>query len=181
MGQFNLGQTEWFKELQEEHFTRMSWRAFGGKAMHDVRAFQSMIVNYFDARRALRGPAEANSVLVVDANTELTLSVTLQCFQAVGWRGLEVFERVRNAKLIQFPSGNRPESYRTGCPRAARRNSVEDVLGSWVRKGLNHGNQWYTGIRYTVVQPNVPKPQDQRSRSTAGKSYSETDSGAFLM
>ena len=97
--------------------------------MHDVRTFRLVIIDNFNARWALRGPEKAKSVLVVDSNTELALPISLQGFEAVGWRSLEVFERMRNAKLIQFPSGNRPEPNRAGRPRAARRNSVEDVLG----------------------------------------------------
>ena len=92
--------------------------------MHDVRTFRLVIVDNFNARWALRGPEKANSVLVVDSNTELALPIALQGFEAVGWRSLEVFERMRNAKLIQFQTGQDALPRREGIP----------LKTSWVAK-----------------------------------------------
>jgi len=49
-----------------------------------------MIVRDFDVHRALAGPAEAHTPLVVDANTVLTLPAAAQGFKAVRRRQTKI-------------------------------------------------------------------------------------------
>jgi hypothetical protein len=59
----------------------------------------SVVVHDFDVDRANARPYEADSPLVVDANTVLTLSITLQCLKAIArWR----FQKVQSLGCIEL-------------------------------------------------------------------------------
>lgn len=55
-------------------------------------------------RRPLIGPAKAKTVLVIDPNTELPFSLTLQRFQPVARRRAQEFKGLRRIQLRQLPS-----------------------------------------------------------------------------
>ena len=75
-----------------------------------------MVVHDFDVDGSDARPNEANAPLVVDTNTVLTLSVTLQGFEAVAWRSLQKVKRLGRLQLSQLALCNWQE--RLELPRA---------------------------------------------------------------
>ena len=65
-----------------------------------------MVVNDFDSIGAVLGPHEADSPLVVDAYAVLPFSVIFQWFEPIGWRYLQVNQRLRLIQHEKFAQGN---------------------------------------------------------------------------
>ena len=51
-----------------------------------------MVVENFDAVRALFRPTEAKAVLLIDANAILALSIAAEGFKTIAWWAIEVGE-----------------------------------------------------------------------------------------
>jgi hypothetical protein len=47
-------------------------------------------------------PFEANSPLLIDANTMLTFSITLQSFQTIAWRHGQIFQADSSVDQLQL-------------------------------------------------------------------------------
>ena len=76
-----------------------------------------MIIGYFNISRALFSPAEADAVLIVDADAVLSLPVSGQHLQPVARRHPQILKRSRRIKLIELPACNSPEVFRADFPR----------------------------------------------------------------
>ena len=63
-----------------------------------------MIVQEFNVRRSLRGPAKAKVVLVVDPNTELSFAVTFRRLQPVARRRAQELKGLSGVQLRQLSS-----------------------------------------------------------------------------
>lgn len=75
----------------------------------------SVIVHYLDVYRSDFSPLEADSPLVVDADTVLALAITFQGLQVVAEWGLQKVQRLSSIELSKLALGNtqkRPESTR---------------------------------------------------------------------
>ncbi len=65
-----------------------------------------MIVNNFNIRWAILSPYKADSILIIDTNTVLALTITLQWFKSVTrWR-TEKLQRLSCIQLRQFATSN---------------------------------------------------------------------------
>ena len=60
-----------------------------------------MVIRYFDVHRALTGPAEANTPLIVDTNTVLTSAIAAQGFEAVGRGQPEIRKLLRSNQSLK--------------------------------------------------------------------------------
>ena len=94
-----------------------------------------MIVPDLHVRRPFIGPAKANAVLVIDPNTELSFSLTLQRFQPVARRRAQEFKSLRCIELRQLPS----------CDFSYRRKSLalasfEQGLRIYATEAFDHGD-----------------------------------------
>ena len=61
-----------------------------------------MIIDDFDILRSLRGPSEADAVLVIDPDAPLPLAVTAQGLQPVARRGAHVVQAPGQIQLHEF-------------------------------------------------------------------------------
>ena len=61
-----------------------------------------MVVDDLYIRRAKAGPEEANPVLVIDPDTHLSLTVSLECFEPVPWWNSKIIKSACYLKLSQF-------------------------------------------------------------------------------
>jgi len=66
-----------------------------------------VVVVNLDIRRPCRSPPEARTSLVVDADAHLALATSLQRFQAIARRHLQVTESASDLQLAQLASGDR--------------------------------------------------------------------------
>ena len=67
-----------------------------------------VVVYYLNLAWAAFRPDETNSILGIDPNAVLTVSVTQKGFQSVSWWDFKISQLIRRIKLVQFPTGNRP-------------------------------------------------------------------------
>lgn len=88
-----------------------------------------MVVDDLDIFGSRIGPAEADSVLVIDADRMLTGSITLELFQpqAGKAKGLKGHSRLQ---LVQRPGGSGVEVWGQSPPGSLGVLAVEDVLGA---------------------------------------------------
>lgn len=61
-----------------------------------------MVIDDLDGLGTRLGPPEADAPLIVDANTVLTRLSSLECFESVTWRHLEIIESGCNLQLPQL-------------------------------------------------------------------------------
>lgn len=67
-----------------------------------------MIVNNLNLFRTEISPPKANSILVIDSNTVLTLAIAPQGLQTVARRRPQIRQFGRSVHQIHFASGDRP-------------------------------------------------------------------------
>jgi len=97
-----------------------------------------MVIDDLNVIYSIERPSEANSKLLIYANTELPLSVTPEGFQSISGRNLQVIQINCGIEEIQLPRGIGMQNRRAGlfCPSPL--NPVENFLRSFASKGLNH-------------------------------------------
>ena len=68
-----------------------------------------MIINYLDVKRITIAPDETDAILIVDADTVLTLAIALQSLKVIPWKDCQIAKkmgRVQLHKLSLRNSGN---------------------------------------------------------------------------
>jgi hypothetical protein len=95
--QGTLTQFHRHEELFQQNLTGMKGFQFPSHVSHLV------IVHNLNFIGLTGPPHEANSELVIHADTVLTLPVSLERFQAVAWWYPQVLQRLRTVKHSQFP------------------------------------------------------------------------------
>ncbi len=65
-----------------------------------------VIVHNLDAVRIPVFPNKAEAPLVIDSYTMLPLSVAMQCFQTISWRGCQVAQLCGAVQLSKLSAGN---------------------------------------------------------------------------
>lgn len=79
-------------------------------------------------------PTETNSILIVDADTMLTLPITAESLQTIsGWDG-EIAKVANPIQKIESSLRNRPQRARTDLPCRTRIDSIENVVDTWALK-----------------------------------------------
>ena len=68
-----------------------------------------MIVHNFYVCWPRIRPAKTEAVLIIDANTVLSLAIPFQGLKPVAWGSLEFMEGRDGVKLIEFAGGNLPQ------------------------------------------------------------------------
>jgi len=61
-----------------------------------------MVIDDFHVRRTLRGPANAHTKLIVDADAVLLLPISLQGLKAIAWRGAQELQCFRRIQLREL-------------------------------------------------------------------------------
>jgi hypothetical protein len=61
-----------------------------------------VVVHDLDVGRTCGGPAKAQAILIVDANTVLSDPITLERLQAIAWRYAEIVQTTRNLELSEL-------------------------------------------------------------------------------
>ena len=61
-----------------------------------------MVVNDLDRIGAILCPNKTDSPLIVDADAVLPFTIVLQCFEPVGWRYLQISQRLRLVQHEEF-------------------------------------------------------------------------------
>ena len=93
----------------------------------------SVVVRDFDLHRSLFGPAKANTPLVVDADTVLTLPISVQSLEAMGWWKQEIRKSSCRDHSLKSHTGSTQDVRR----QTANRLPVEDALGILVLELLH--------------------------------------------
>lgn len=93
-----------------------------------------MVINDFHVIRMGAFPAEANAVLIIDADAVLSFAIARKLLQAVARRNAEIVERFSGIQEQQFPQ-------RRALKRArqfAAPFAVEKTFGLGVPEAANH-------------------------------------------
>jgi hypothetical protein len=61
-----------------------------------------MIVDYLNIVSIVAAPQEAYPPLIIDADTVLTFTVALQCFQAIPWRNHQILQGASTVQVEQL-------------------------------------------------------------------------------
>src|SRR5262249_34450418 len=89
---------------------------------------RSVVVDNFHLCWPRLSPAKTETVLVINANTVLSLAIPFQGLQPVSWGNLEVREGGHRVQLIKFADGNLPQGLWAGASDCLCPHPVEDVL-----------------------------------------------------
>ena len=93
-----------------------------------------MIVGKFHRFRAIRGPDEANTKLIVHPDRILPCPVVFQSFQPVARRRSQIVQRFGRVQIAQLSTGNLDKISRKSFPRFA----VESCFRCGVSEGPYH-------------------------------------------
>ena len=103
---------------------------------------RSVIIHDFNTIRTMFRPDKADSVLVVNPNTELATPLTRKCLQPVAGRDTKLIKLYNRIKLVKFSNCNSPQILWASFSRCFSSTSVEDVFRSGVPKaGLKVNGQ----------------------------------------
>jgi len=97
-----------------------------------------MVIGDCDPFRSLVGPSEGDSVLVVDSDTVLPLSVPVQRLQPVPRWDPQRPKRNRGVQLVQLALRYPPHLLGTRPSRRFRAAPVEDILRPLIVERSNH-------------------------------------------
>lgn len=101
-----------------------------------------MIIDYLYPIWTRLCPDKTDTVLVVDPNTMLPLPITDQSLQAIARRDVEFMERSDGIHLIQFPSSDFPDGWRTYLARGGRILAIKNISGAHVSERLDVLNSY---------------------------------------
>jgi hypothetical protein len=93
----------------------------------------SVVVHDLDVDRAKARPYEADSPLVVDANTVLPLSIALQCLKVIARRGFQKVQSLRRIELSQLSFRDSHE-----CPEPSGVPALVQCLRVFALERLDH-------------------------------------------
>ncbi len=114
-----------------------------------------MIIDDLYVLGAVCGPSEADAMLVVDANTELPLSITSERLEPISRRGTEVLEGLGVVQEDELALG-------LGSERPERRGGLtaEEIAGLLATKGADHASRQWHAVRCTSSVPVAQKPSE---------------------
>jgi hypothetical protein len=98
-----------------------------------------MIVDNLCVPDAPFRPPKTDPVLSVDPDTELARSIPFQRLKMVVGRDCEILDRVRVVENEKLSSSSTLEIRRTDLPSGLGVLAVEDILGTLVSEGQDHG------------------------------------------
>jgi hypothetical protein len=133
-GKLALGHAKRKKELLFKHFSNRCGIGYARFHHHST----PVVINDRDVCRAIAGPLEDNSPLVIDAYRVEPFAVAMQCFKPISWWSAEVFQPHREGQLIQFPFRNAVQGHIKRLSRIFGVFAKIDVLGASVGEGLDH-------------------------------------------
>lgn len=98
----------------------------------------SVIIDDFNICRTAGGPGETDSVLRIDANTVLTLSISLQSLEAIAGREAKALQAIHLVQHVELETGLCPQLARKEVPSASRIHTIEQIFRSSITKGNDH-------------------------------------------
>jgi hypothetical protein len=110
-----------------------------------------VVIRDFDFIGVLSFPTKTDTILVIDPNVVLTLSVSMKPFEPVSWRNSEFEKFTHSINLVQLTPGYWPDGALTNATRQAGIGSVEYILGSTIPKRTYHGIR-YNSMRYSCQE-----------------------------
>lgn len=87
-----------------------------------------VIIDHFDRFRAGLRPAKTDPILVIDADTMLAASITIQGLKAVSGRNAEIGEGLSRVELIEFALSDSPQILRQFSTSQATGDTVKDSV-----------------------------------------------------
>jgi hypothetical protein len=129
-GKLGLAQAHWLQEILEENLTGMDWFKF----LMPHNSLTSMVINDLHIIRISAFPTKAYSVPIVNPDTVLAFTVTLQSFKPIGRGNLQILQRNRP---IQHPELSQRDSMDVRG-KSLRANPVEKFLGVPGLEGTDH-------------------------------------------
>jgi hypothetical protein len=78
----------------------------------------------------IRGPDEADTILLVDPDAVLARTVAFELFEAIRRWYAEIVQHVGLVKLIELATGNGPQSSRAGPRSGFGVRTVEHIAGA---------------------------------------------------
>jgi len=87
-----------------------------------------VIVNDLDLIRPAVGPDETEAILIIDANTMLSGSISAQCLESIGWRRPQIAEGGSSVHPLELAASHRPQERRTNAARSLGIDPVKNVL-----------------------------------------------------
>jgi hypothetical protein len=88
-----------------------------------------MVVYDFNRIRFALDPGEADTVLVIDANTILAFPLAPKSFQLIAGRYSQLFQRTDGIELIELSPRHSPQTLGAGASSLRRVPAVEHVFG----------------------------------------------------
>jgi hypothetical protein len=87
-----------------------------------------MIIDDFYIKWPFHRPFEADTILVIDTNAELTLPIAGQLFQSIPWRNAQLVYHRDGIKQIKFAYSHFPTILRTISTCGFRAQAVRSAL-----------------------------------------------------
>jgi hypothetical protein len=100
-----------------------------------------MIVNDLNIGWAIVGPTKANAILLIDSDAVLSFTVAGQSFKSIARWNLQLVQPLRGVQLVQFSCRDAPQLSGTTLSCGFRVETIEDILGAGIGKGLDHPTQ----------------------------------------
>ena len=97
-----------------------------------------MVVDDLDIFRPRLAPSEADPVLIVDPDTVLPGTVTLELLEAIARRNPEVVEFLGRIQRLELTNGDAPERLRKRLTNCAGRATMEQVFRRRTAKRSDH-------------------------------------------
>jgi hypothetical protein len=91
-----------------------------------------VVINDFYVGRPVACPNEANSILLVDPDAVLPLSVSRKSFKTVPYWDPKVFQLLSRVQHFQFSAGNSPKRRGASTTGPFGPASIENILGGFV-------------------------------------------------
>ena len=122
-----------------------------------------VIIDDFDLIGAGGRPDEADTILIVYANTVLPNAIAMQCFELIRGRYAQILQRGRGIEPLKLAACHFPQQRRAHLPGALRIRAVVDVLSAGVSEGKDHR----TMIARSPCYSNCKQASDLTPRSAA--------------
>lgn len=129
-----------------------------------------MIVDYFNVDRTRIRPTETDSILVVDPDALLTVTISPERLKAVPRRYPQVVDDLGLVESVEFPRSHFPQRSRQPLAGDLRVPTIEEVFGRLITEASDHG---YMIARLSCYRGGVFAPD-------AGALLCTPDVGALL-
>jgi hypothetical protein len=93
-----------------------------------------VVVRDFDVFGIRSLPTEADTILLIEANTVLAVSTAAQSFEPIPWWDCEFPQSLDAVDLVQLASSDPPERCGTDRPRGTGFRTLKDIFSAAISK-----------------------------------------------